>query len=141
MVMLNMLLAIIMDVYSEVSRSIIAQANVETLWSQAYEVFERKWGVQTGKVVALSHILHTLDPTDIASDDDDGPDELLTINTFQDKIPGLSEDQALEIMVEAEMHAEERPEPIDEARSSIRVVDARVRKIQASVDELLKLAS
>merc|ERR1712113_256233 len=76
MIMLNMLLAIIMDVYTEVRNHILAMPHVETLWSQMAEILHREHGVWTGKMVRLSKVLKTLDPTDLESDDDDPIDIL-----------------------------------------------------------------
>merc|ERR1719379_2138432 len=57
-ILLNMLLAVIMDVYTEVRSSIGAHA--ETLWSEGYEVFMR-WRLQRrGEIVTLEHVLKYL---------------------------------------------------------------------------------
>merc|ERR1719408_140708 len=60
MVMLNMLLAVIMDVYTEVRGAIGSHA--ETLWSQTYEIYRRRRDLKAGKRVSLDHVLACLDP-------------------------------------------------------------------------------
>jgi hypothetical protein len=59
LIMLNMLVAIIMDVYAEVKSALPEDA--DTLWSQLYEVLDRKWAVYYhGTRVSLRKILSHL---------------------------------------------------------------------------------
>jgi hypothetical protein len=110
MVMLNMLLAIIMDTYSAVKTEILSQSNVETMWSQSYEIWNRKRGVVKGERMSLAHILKILDPTDL-DEDDCGPEETLTVDMLMRKIPKIKEPQATELLVEscvmADFHADQ----------------------------------
>jgi hypothetical protein len=59
-IMLNMLLAIILDRYTEVKGGL--GESCETLWSQAFELYSRWRRVRTGKDMKLSTILDMLDP-------------------------------------------------------------------------------
>merc|ERR1711879_819703 len=59
LLMLNMLLAIIMDYYTEVKGKL---GNAETLFSQTAEIFTRWRAVRAGRQVAISKILERLDP-------------------------------------------------------------------------------
>merc|ERR1712217_1019193 len=103
MVMLNMLLAIIMDIYTQVRAHILAMPHVETLWSQMVEILQREQGVWKGKLVRLSKVLKILDPSDISSDDDNGTgDIILTCRSLVEKVQGLSVEQAFDILLEAE---------------------------------------
>lgn len=78
LIMLNMLLAIIMDVYTEVKSSLSQDA--ETLWSQMYQVLERKWDVYYRRTrVSLKTIRSTLGlrgDFEGNNDTDPSPDEL-----------------------------------------------------------------
>merc|ERR1719159_2233898 len=56
MVMLNMLLAIIMDTYSAVKTEILSQAGVETLWSQSREIWRRKRELYRGNRISFAEI-------------------------------------------------------------------------------------
>jgi len=73
LIMLNMLIAIIMDVYAEVKSSLPADA--DTLWSQLYEVIDRKTAVYYyGTRVSLKSIhanLHLRDDDERQSKDED----------------------------------------------------------------------
>jgi hypothetical protein len=104
MVMLNMLLAIIMDVYSEVRTHILNMPHVETVWSQAAEIWARKRQVYSGNFVSLSKILMILDPqADVDSDDDEKEEVQLSVDSFLLKVPNLGRKQAIEIMTQAEV--------------------------------------
>ena len=57
--MLNMLLAIIMDVYTEVRGGISRSA--PTLWGQAYSIIRRRWELSRGRRVSLQHVYTSLE--------------------------------------------------------------------------------
>lgn len=99
--MLNMFLGIILDTYSEVKGRILSQPGVETLWSQLFEIVARKKKVMAGHNMALAKILKILDPTDLDSDDAGGEDPLLNTQSLMEKVPGLKEEQAEEILMTA----------------------------------------
>merc|ERR1719197_2457754 len=61
LILLNMLLAIIMDVYAEVKGNIGSDA--ETLISQSIEIFKRWEARKAGHAISIMHILLVLDPT------------------------------------------------------------------------------
>merc|ERR1719281_1684250 len=58
-IMLNMLLAIIMDTYMQVKGRV---GHCETLWSQAQEIYRRYRQLKRGERVSLPHILKHLAP-------------------------------------------------------------------------------
>jgi hypothetical protein len=101
MVMLNMLLAIIMDTYSAVKTEILSQSGVETLWSQSREIWKRRRDVMRGIRMSLADVLSVLDPTDLQEDDESEEEEILTVQALQEKIPKLKEFQAIELLTEA----------------------------------------
>ncbi|CAE8725156.1 unnamed protein product, partial [Polarella glacialis] len=58
LVMFNMLLVMIMDVYTETRGSL--GSNAETLWSQAYEIYRRWKELKAGRRVSLNYIQSVL---------------------------------------------------------------------------------
>lgn len=100
LVILNMLLAIIMDMYTEVKGSIGPGA--ETLPSQAMEIWQRWRGERRGDLVSLSVILASLDPqgfTRISEDDElIGDGELLTPRSLMDLVEGMTHEQAMHLI-------------------------------------------
>ncbi len=87
LILLNMLLAIIMDVYTEVKGGLGSQA--ETLWSQVAEIYRRLKEVRAGNYLTLTAVLKALDATDLDEfDDEEDPgrlrvyEELFFLKTF-----------------------------------------------------------
>jgi len=95
LVMLNMLLAIIMDVYTEVKAKI--EADAETMWSQVAEMYSRWWAVKKGRQVAMSTILEALQKH--YPDGEEVEDERLTIEGFMEMVPSMPQHQALRLLV------------------------------------------
>merc|ERR1712048_351553 len=99
-----MLLAIIMDVYTEVKGSIGSKA--ETITSQTMEIFRRWNDVRVGKEITLEHVLSCIDPTDLDADDDDEgistrqPEgACITIGDLVQMVPKMHEEQAVSILL------------------------------------------
>jgi hypothetical protein len=131
-IMLNMLLAIIMDVYTSVKGEIGPGA--ETLWSQSYEIYSRKKAVLSGEKVSLSAILTIIDPEEIAGEADDEEDNEppFTIETFMAAVKGLREEQAIEILTEAERYRLSQQEQTDTTAEAMK----RMRSIQTTLETM-----
>uniref|UniRef100_A0A7S1M1G8 Polycystin cation channel PKD1/PKD2 domain-containing protein n=1 Tax=Alexandrium catenella TaxID=2925 RepID=A0A7S1M1G8_ALECA len=126
MVMLNMLLAIIMDVYTDVKSGI--GANAETLWSQSIEIWRRWRSVSSGRTVSLTKILSILDPTDLESDDEAEDEEVLFPSNFAERVPKMSDDQAFIILkaaYELKIAQEHGGDTLTDAMSRISRIDQR----------------
>merc|ERR1719272_2896645 len=59
LIMLNMLLAIVMDVYTQVKGTIPADA--ETMWSQVSEIAKRWLAIKRGEQISLEKIVERLE--------------------------------------------------------------------------------
>merc|ERR1719253_1603769 len=91
MVMLNMLLAVIMDVYTEVRGAIGSHA--ETLWSQSWEIFRRRRELRLGNRVSLEHVQHHIDPESGPHAGEEVHKSNVNTATFMSLVPGLGERQ------------------------------------------------
>jgi len=105
LIALNMLMAIVMDKYSEVKSNLPSDA--ETLWSQTYEIFYRWKQVRSGRALSLHKICKILDPTDL-DDEDDGDDamQIFKVPDFIREVDGLTEHQARKILECAKAHGD-----------------------------------
>ncbi|CAK0892018.1 unnamed protein product [Prorocentrum cordatum] len=83
-IMLNMLLAIILDRYTEVKGGLGDQC--ETLWSQAFELYSRWRRVRTGKDMRLSQILDMLDP-DVSEREQEESQEIQRLSNLDQRAP------------------------------------------------------
>jgi len=101
LILLNLFLGIILDTYSDVKNEVMSHPGVETLWSQAIEIYERKKKVASGVCVSLPYILKMLDPTDLDDTDDATDHEKITVSSFVEQVPGLGDEQAEEILLTA----------------------------------------
>merc|ERR1712048_548274 len=100
LMLLNMLLAIVIDHYTEVRGEI--GSDTETMFSQAVEIFKRWRGEKSGEHISMSVILKTLDPTDLdETDDDDAYDPLLNVKGLMECISGLREAQDTYVLVQS----------------------------------------
>lgn len=141
--MLNMLLAIVMDVYTEVKGSMGKDA--ETLWSQACEIYTRMRAVQAGKELRFKHILRALDPTDLDDEDEDAPFslEFYTVSTLCEAVPNLPEEQARSILVAAqEMHEAKsrRSTSLTETALTVQRMASILWKLHQAVQQLFHMA-
>jgi len=96
LIMLNMLLAIVMDVYTEVKGHISSDS--ETMWSQVYEIVARWNDIRAGRQIALEKILESLELYH-PSDHEEKSDERLTLDKFMNLNPNMPEHQAMRILV------------------------------------------
>jgi len=149
LVMLNMLLAIIMDVYTDVKAGIGPGA--ETLWSQSIEIYKRTRDVYMGHSVALRKILSALDPTDLDDEDDkeDGSEEAedegeenLYVETLCQKVPKLKQDQAMQVLVEShklKVSLDRSSDTLSDALTRIQKIDSRTLMIQDTLARLVQV--
>lgn len=105
-IMFNMILAIIMDTYSEVKSRISLDA--ETLWSQSYSIWRRWRQKAKGERLGLDHVLQVLignpliEPPDLYQE--------LTAQDLCEQVKGLQMNQALRLfkntdeMIKEEQH-------------------------------------
>jgi hypothetical protein len=116
LVMLNMLLAIVMDVYTEVRKSIMTNDHVETMWSQAWEIYNNTINNWRGTHVPIKLVLRTLAGSDVEASKTmrsrsiagtslnglatpEEEDEVLTLDFLFKVFPRMSEDQAVETLI------------------------------------------
>jgi len=140
LVMLNMLLAIIMDVYTDVKGSIGNDA--ETLWSQSREIYVRWRDVRQGHSIPLSTVLKALDPTDLESEDGEADDSSLMVENFIEEVPSLSQEQAQEILLQSYQlsELESRPsETLTDATIKIQRIDRRVMQVQNLLNQMMQI--
>lgn len=142
MIMLNMLLAVIMNVYTSVKTQ--AQ-NSETLYSQLEEIAERAWRIHKGKEIDLHVILKILDPTDLDEEDcgEFGGGATLNSQGLAGLVDGLSEEQATDIIMHAMELQKEMDDPEKKMMSTaipkISSMCDLQERIQSSIDELIEL--
>jgi len=86
MIVLNMLIAIIMDAYAEAKNS---SKSAETLPGQVKELINRSMSVVKGRGLSIQTILSRC-----SRSIEEAQDEMLSVETFMEKVPGLSQEQA-----------------------------------------------
>jgi hypothetical protein len=139
--MLNMLLAIIMDTYMQVKGRV---GHCETLWSQASEIFRRYRQLKRGERVSLIHIVKHLRPVvrhlrpSLGGAHSPLPGEtstnaVITKETFMAAVPNLQERQAERLLRNSYMENKSS----EEAHISLVETFQTVRKI-ASEQENMK---
>eukprot|EP00747_Dinoflagellata_sp_TGD_P015216 gnl/TRDRNA2_/TRDRNA2_124128_c1_seq1.p1 gnl/TRDRNA2_/TRDRNA2_124128_c1~~gnl/TRDRNA2_/TRDRNA2_124128_c1_seq1.p1 ORF type:complete len:326 (-),score=63.58 gnl/TRDRNA2_/TRDRNA2_124128_c1_seq1:95-952(-) len=123
-IMLNMLLAVVMDVYQEVKSSIPEDA--ETMVSQSVEIWMRYRGVWTGELVKISDIMWSLqsETSDAQNDMQLRPKDLMKL------VEKMSEVQAAELLMSAQrmedyLHPPEEP-TVSDAMQRLDAIEAAV---------------
>jgi len=127
-------------VYTQVKGGIGADA--ETLFSQASEIYRRWRALKAGKRMSLDDVLCALDPTDLCDDDDDGVDEHITLQDFLTKVPGLSEKQAMRILVAATEMTDDthrKSQSLADSMLDIRLIEDRLTNLHQSVEKLVRM--
>jgi hypothetical protein len=126
LIMLNMLLAIVMDTYANVLGGLSSDA--ESLWSQSSEIAKRTWSEITKQALPLEKVLLVLDPTSLNDDDDDPEDEdPWTKETLMKFVKGLPGKQA-DILIEGAVKMEtDNMRASQEARTARKRFEAYVR--------------
>lgn len=141
LIMLNMLLAIVMDVYTSVKAGINADA--ETMWSQASEIISRWWHVKKGHQVSLEVILEHLEAhSEKLTKPDETDDGRLTVSKFMDLVPSMPEDQAAKILVNAYASDEESlgsGGSTGETSTRVRHILANTQTLHDAIEQLTHL--
>lgn len=96
LVMLNMLLAIVMDVHTEVKGHISADA--ETMWSQTTEIVYRWNDIRAGRQIPLERVLECLE-LHCPTDHEDEAGLSVTLQVLMKIVPGIPEHQARRLLV------------------------------------------
>jgi len=124
LVLLNMLLAIIMDTYSKVKESIGESA--ETLWSQGYEIYRRWQGRIKRTRVSLNAILQAFPETD---HDSARP---ITVPDLETKVQGIRTQQALRLLGQCYDDKQEKTEEeadIEDVEDKCKSIDNWWKKV------------
>lgn len=151
LIMLNMLLAVIMDVYTEVKGSIGEHA--ETIFSQSIEIMDRARDVYKGRCVTLTSILLALDPTGLdcnnedaleagGGTDDDREGQTLRVEDLRRLIPAMGEEQALLVLISAQEWYDQsvRPsESLTDATLKIGRIENVTNKLRESLERLIMM--
>eukprot|EP00747_Dinoflagellata_sp_TGD_P184661 gnl/TRDRNA2_/TRDRNA2_40502_c0_seq1.p1 gnl/TRDRNA2_/TRDRNA2_40502_c0~~gnl/TRDRNA2_/TRDRNA2_40502_c0_seq1.p1 ORF type:complete len:829 (-),score=132.38 gnl/TRDRNA2_/TRDRNA2_40502_c0_seq1:39-2525(-) len=135
-ILLNMLLAVIMDVYSAVKGSV--DPDSETLVTQSIEIYERWRGVWRGELVPLSVLLEALKDEHTA--EDRIPDDaLLRPRDLQELVPQMQDAQATELLLQAQAMCDKEnfseATPADVA-AQITAVELRQKTQNAQIEQL-----
>lgn len=141
-IMLNMLLAVVMDVYTQVKSQTV---DAKTLPRQAYELYIQYRGQLRGETLSLQKVLHALDPTSL-DDDDDGPedDRLVNLEVFISEVPDLPKTQAIEILQKAALLVDDNSEKdmsISGAMEKVCTLYEREEKCHYCIEQLMFLCS
>jgi len=146
-VMLNMLLAVVMDAYTEVRGAIGSHA--ETLWSQASEIWRRYRELKAGKRISLDYVLSCIDPT-TGSRYKHGDEKVyggvkvdnFNVATFMSAVPGLGEKQAHRILIESLIVKEDEllvAQSMAEGMLDVQRIDRRISNIHGSVQNVIRM--
>lgn len=164
LIMMNMLMAIIMDVYAEVKNNLF-NSNAETLWSQSYELFDRWQQRRRGKAIRLEVILNQLEPNHMtASPSGKGrmnllkrlkssvsgrsapahqDDEMITVSDFVRKVQDLSEKQAEHLLISTHLEYEDFDQSKNRSEGrlnhKVKRVNQRLKHVAGSVERLLQM--
>jgi len=137
LLMLNMLLAIIMDTYTEVKGHVGADA--ETFWSQGREIYERWRAMARKQAVSMQQILLALEP-DYLNDDDDADDAdddtWMTVTDLLAKVPELPEGQANDVFSSAQRFQHLREQELREQPMSISDMTGKVGHMELQLNEV-----
>eukprot|EP00928_Gymnodinium_smaydae_P025315 TRINITY_DN20208_c0_g1_i1.p1 TRINITY_DN20208_c0_g1~~TRINITY_DN20208_c0_g1_i1.p1 ORF type:complete len:945 (-),score=150.40 TRINITY_DN20208_c0_g1_i1:298-3132(-) len=145
MVLLNMLLAIVMDVYTEVKGNI--GSNAETLWSQANEIFRRWRERRAGRRVGLPYILRCVNPDSefVASrvnlEELEGS-RMINVKSLCAMVPSLSEKQAERSLTAAQElfeASQQKSESMAETLRDIQRIHRRLTQMHGSMQSLIHM--
>lgn len=146
LVMLNMLLAIIMDVYGTVkSRMVDDPDKFPTLWSQSYEIYRRWRERASGHQMSLRKIYLELEnnPDGCYVTKSDGSREArdLTLSMLLKLVPALSRSQADRLLMESFEYGLSRETKTDSAvlsdcHDKLRGVNLRIQQVQDMAEHL-----
>jgi hypothetical protein len=139
LIMLNMLLAIVMDVYTQVKGRIPGDA--ETMWSQVAEIVHR-WGeIRSGRQIRLESILDALERHH--PEGDDLEEERITTERFMTIVPGIPEHQAVRLLISTYANDEEesagRGGSMSETSSRVQHIFKNTTILQNSMERLIHM--
>jgi hypothetical protein len=141
-VMLNMLVALLLDVYTEVKGR---TTDARTLWAQAYENWRRWRQLRRGERVHLHDILERLDPTTLDKMNFEGSDVSIYAADLMELVPNLGEPQARRILARAMELSDssdgQHSNSLADTAKRIQHVEARAEGLHRSMKELMSLNS
>eukprot|EP00931_Biecheleriopsis_adriatica_P024484 TRINITY_DN15242_c0_g2_i2.p1 TRINITY_DN15242_c0_g2~~TRINITY_DN15242_c0_g2_i2.p1 ORF type:complete len:992 (+),score=137.20 TRINITY_DN15242_c0_g2_i2:417-2978(+) len=159
--MFNMLLAIMMDVYTDTRGSL--EADSETLWSQAIEVYTRWRKTRQGLRVSLLHVKRHVDEkggdkqrqsllarssSSVKNDEtpstSEGSTVLVNVKTLMKIVPGLEEEQSIRILKAAHDHnltrlRAQESQTMAEAMLGISTMHRKLSGMLTSIENLFRL--
>jgi hypothetical protein len=139
LIMLNMLLAIVMDVYTQVKGHIPHDA--ETMWSQVTEIIHRHLEIRAGRQISLEYVLENLEKHH--PEGEESEEERVTIERFMKIVPAIPHHQALRLLVcTFQDDAEEdsgRGGSISETSSRVQHIFKNTQVLQSSIERLIHM--
>lgn len=140
LVMLNMLLAIVMDVYTEVKGHIASDA--ETMWSQVAEILWRWNEIRAGRQIHLEKILECLEKYH-PSDHEEKSEQRLTLDMFMAIVPNMPEHQALRILTATYTNEEEENQgrgcSMSQTSTRVSHIFKNTQLLQSSIERLIHM--
>jgi len=135
LITLNMLIALVMDVYTEVWGEV---GQAETLWSQAHEIYHRMRDQTMGRAQPFRKVLQSLDPTDLEEEDEED-DTPIFVETLRSE-HGVTEIQAIDILKHSlALYDQERAGSLElEASARLHRVDTKITQMHRFMDRLSK---
>eukprot|EP00931_Biecheleriopsis_adriatica_P000594 TRINITY_DN10066_c0_g5_i1.p1 TRINITY_DN10066_c0_g5~~TRINITY_DN10066_c0_g5_i1.p1 ORF type:complete len:912 (-),score=171.94 TRINITY_DN10066_c0_g5_i1:116-2806(-) len=131
LVMLNMLLAIVMDVYSETRGQL--RTDAETMWSQVFLIYRRWKELRDGKRTSLKYIDQCLASA--------GETESWNTQKLMAQVPGIAADQASRILLASlEKQEAKDSQSLSAAVVDIQEINARIGAAEDMLGSLLKLS-
>jgi len=129
MLLLNMLMAIIMDVYTEVKAD---ASGFATIWAQMFEILQDQVDIISGKSVSSDELLRVLNEVS---------DEELNEDTLMNCVgPGLAREQAAKMLEETQQAVDDRLQGAVSMTEAIRMVawvKIAVQKINIKLEDLV----
>lgn len=126
--MLNMLMAIVMDVYTEVKGDAASTAPV---WIQLQDIAYEYYSIVMGLTVSTPELLKNLEQA---------PESEFDVPTLMQRIgPGLSEEQALQLIEDARTRLQERTQASITMSDALRILGTLKLKVQGIEGRLAKV--
>lgn len=138
LVMLNMFIALVMETYMQV-KSGINDDECETLVSQSVEIKNRIMQARKGKILPLEKILEELGCEDTSDED---KQRILNVESFRELVPGLPEEQAIDILTAGAKLQEgsvDGETSLTQALLHVLVMFNRQEGIQCGIEQLGKI--
>jgi len=145
--MLNMLLAIIMDVYGSVKGAMGDDEGLyPTLWSQSYEIYRRWYQKRKGKRLGIPQIVKSLNDNHemcyIKGTNGEKIPKRITRSLFMELVPGLSTTQADRLIGNAMVSSDESSElGFVDCVSKMRFLDLKIEQMSLMVNDLTGMST